>query len=393
MVQSVENSTIPFETNSDVSDADDQQIPHSLEGAPFRLIGKLFLRHGLRRKGQRGLGTWAKLFAMSAVGFPFRLHEQYSLDRRKAMQSLMQPPLFLIGHWRSGTTHLHNLMTCDQQFGCLTMKHCITADSFLTIPKWIENWIAAQVPQERPVDGVKLGWQAPQEEEFALERLSDLSYNHCYLFPDRAQKIFRHSVLLDDEATRLRWAEEYHMLLQRLSYDQAGRKLCLKNPPNTGRLALLNEMYPEAKFVFIVRHPEHVFRSTRKLWNTVTRMLGLTACDEERLEENFLTFYDLIMKRYLADREAIPPDRLVEIKYEDLDRDPLMTIANVYDQLGLYGFQRVLPRLEQYLGTLSSYTKNSHSLNERDRRTVQERWGFAYDEWNYQERVLQERAA
>src|SRR5687767_13430189 len=26
------------------------------------------------------------------------------------------PPLFVLGHWRSGTTHLHNLLTIDARF-------------------------------------------------------------------------------------------------------------------------------------------------------------------------------------------------------------------------------------------------------------------------------------
>ncbi|HSG71557.1 MAG TPA: sulfotransferase, partial [Planctomycetaceae bacterium] len=148
MANSSENPTIPFASQSTVKQDDDQAIPHSLEGAPFLLIAKLFRKHGFRAKGERGFGTWAKLFALSLLGTPLRLQERLSLERRRALSSMMQPPLFLIGHWRSGTTHLHNLMTCDSQFGYMSLRHCITADSFLTIPRWIDKLLSSMVPDE-----------------------------------------------------------------------------------------------------------------------------------------------------------------------------------------------------------------------------------------------------
>lgn len=393
MANSSENPTIPFASQSTVKQDDDETIPHSLEGAPFLLIANLFRKHGFRAKGERGFGTWAKLFALSLLGTPLRLQERFSLERRRALSSMMQPPLFLIGHWRSGTTHLHNLMTCDSQFGYMSLRHCITADSFLTIPRWIDKLLSSMVPDERPVDGVALGWNAPQEEEFVLERTTELSYNHCYLFPDRAPELFQKSVLLDNDAFRRRWMHMYDEFLHRLSFDQAGKQLCLKNPPNTGRVKLLNEMYPEAKFVFIVRHPEHVFRSTRKLWKTVTKLLGLTRCDEQQLDENFLSFYELVMQRYLADRDAIPSDRLIEVKFEDLDSSPVRTIARIYEQLGMYGFHRMEPKLREYLGTLKSFSKNPHVLDKQDRKTVMDRWGFAFEAWDYEQEDSQHEAA
>jgi omega-hydroxy-beta-dihydromenaquinone-9 sulfotransferase len=393
MIPTVTQAKLSPQSPDAVKNEDDQTIPHSLEGAPFLLIANLFRKHGFRAKAERGFGTWGKLFALSLLGSPFRIQERLSPERRRALSAMLPPPLFLIGHWRSGTTHLHNLMTCDPQFGYMSLRHCITADSFLTLPKWVEKLISSMVPEERPVDGVKLGWGAPQEEEFVLERTTELSYNHCYLFPDRAPELFRRSVLLDEEGVRDRWQRMYDEFLRRLSYDQGGRPLCLKNPPNTGRLKLLNEMYPEAKFVFIVRHPEHVFRSTRKLWKTVTRLLGLTRCDERQLDENFLSFYELVMQRYLADRAAIPADRLIEIKFEDLEHSPVPTIARIYEQLGIYGFHRLEPKLREYLGTLKSFTKNPHVLEKTDRETVHDRWGFAYDAWQYERGSSQHEAA
>ena len=41
--------------------------------------------------------------------------------RKAAHVKCEEAPLFIIGHWRSGTTHLQNLMNCDPQFGRVTL--------------------------------------------------------------------------------------------------------------------------------------------------------------------------------------------------------------------------------------------------------------------------------
>lgn len=367
-----------------LADHERQKIPHSLTGCSTSLILKLFLRHGLRPSAIRKWGRWLGLSLPSPLGVPLRWQEVLSHRRREALQTDPAPPVFVIGHWRSGTTHLHNLLTQDPQFGYLTMRHCITADAFLTMPEWINRLLARKMPESRPVDGVAMGWDVPQEEEFALERTTDLSYNHCYLFPDRAEEIFRRCVTFDaGPEFGLTWMCQYDHLLRRLSYDQSGKTLCLKNPPNTARIEQLRGLYPDARFVYIVRHPEHVFRSTRKMWQTVTRLLGLTAAPPEQLDANFLLFYELLLKRYLALRAAIPEGHLVEVKFEDLDEQPVSTIERIYSELHLEGFDRAKPRVIEYVESLKDFQKNPHSLHENDRRTVRNRWGFAYDEWGY----------
>jgi len=368
-----------------LADHDRQKIPHSLTGCSSGLILKLFLRHGLRRSGIRQWGRWFGLSLPSPIGVPLRWQELLSARRREALHTAPTPPLFVIGHWRSGTTHLHNLLTQDPQFGYLTMGHCITADAFLTMPQWINRILARQMPESRPVDGVAMGWEVPQEEEFALERITDLSYNHCYLFPDRAEEIFRRCVTFDaGPQYGLTWMCEYDHLIRRLSFDRGGKTLCLKNPPNTARIEQLLGLYPEARFVYIVRHPEQVFRSTRKLWQTVTRMLGLTSAPPEQLEANFVLFYELLLKQYLAQRAAIPEGRLVEVKFEDVDEQPLATIERIYSELNLEGFETAKPHLIEYAESLKHFQKNPHRLDEEDLQTVRDRWGFAYDEWGYE---------
>lgn len=372
--------TIEFEqSRSDLS-----AIPHSLTGGSSNLILKLFLRHGLRPSGWSRFPTWMGLLTKSMLGVPFRCHERFSERRATALSLEPAPPLFVIGHWRSGTTHLHNLLSQDPQFGYLTMRHCITPNSFLTTPDFLNRKLAAMMPDKRPVDGMKMGWNYPQEEEFALERMTDLSYNHCYLFPDRAEDIFRRAVLFENRPQdAVKWIVEYQKLLCRLSLDQGGKTLCLKNPPNTARIPQLLQLFPDAKFVFIVRNPENVFRSTRNLWRNVTRLLGLTEASDQVLEQNLLTFYELLLKNYLEHRTQIPEKNLVEVKYEDLEADPTNTIKTIYESLSLDGFSELAPRLESYLKEKAGYQKSPHNLENREIEILRDRWDFAFSEWEY----------
>lgn len=368
----------------DQSNSTSTKIPHSLTGGSSDLILKLFLRHGLRSAGWSRFPTWMGLLAKSMAGVPFRWHERFSDRRAAALKTEPAPPLFVIGHWRSGTTHLHNLLTQDPQFGYLTMRHCITPNSFLTTPDFLNKKLAAMMPDKRPVDGMKMGWNYPQEEEFALERMTDLSYNHCYLFPDRAEQIFRRTVLFETRpADAVQWTVEYHKLISRLSLDQNAKTLCLKNPPNTARIPQLLQLYPEAKFVYIVRDPESVFRSTRNLWQNVTNLLGLTKADKTLMERNLILFYQLLLKNYLEQRKLIPAGHLVEVKYEDLVAAPIKTLETIYQSLKIDGFSEAAPHLKTYLQSQADFQNSEHSLDPHEVEMLREAWDFAFSEWGY----------
>lgn len=364
---------------------DEVAIFHSLSAGPVPLLWGLYARHGLRPRGWRYAWRWWKLLASSFAGIPFRAREFVSAKRRQALHTPIQAPVFVIGHWRSGTTFLHNLLTKDPQFGFLTLEHCILTYGFLTFPNWMRRLMTGMVPEDRVVDKVPLGWDVPQEEEFATERMTPLCYNHCYLFPDKAEEIFRRGVLFESSETdRLRWEGIYDRLLRKLSLQQGGKRLCLKNPPNTARIPSLLRMYPDAKFVYIVRHPEHVFRSTRQLWKTVTQLLGLTRATAEERDRNFVLFYELTQKKYLADRAAIPAGNLVEVKFEELSRDPMRVLTSIYQELQLDGFEAARPHFEEHVTETREFQKNPHRLDPADQTLVRDRWGFAFDAWKYE---------
>lgn len=99
---------------------------------------------------------------------------------RIARTPVTEPPIFILGHWRSGTTMLHNLMTLNPRFTFLNLYECLFPGHFLLTQKInapLTEWL---LPRKRPMDNVEVAWSAPQEDEVALAVWTTLS---PYLMP------------------------------------------------------------------------------------------------------------------------------------------------------------------------------------------------------------------
>jgi hypothetical protein len=113
-------------------------------------------------------------------------------------------------------------------------------------------------------------------------------------------------------------------------------------------------------------------------------MLGLTGATPEQLDANFLLFYELLLKEYLAQRDSIPEGHLIEVKFEDVDEQPVSTLERIYSELNLDNLAEAKPRILAYAESLKHFQKNPHRLDPEDQQIVRERWEFAMDEWNYE---------
>src|SRR5262249_52029499 len=71
-------------------------------------------------------------------------------------------PVFILGHWRSGTTYLHNLLSLDPQFGWVSMLEVIAPEAALTSGPFLRPAFGPLLPATRPFDAVALDFDAPQ---------------------------------------------------------------------------------------------------------------------------------------------------------------------------------------------------------------------------------------
>lgn len=359
-------------------------------GYQFGLIGftsfsSLFrlLHYGLFLH-PRYAGRALLVLSTSVASVPLRLWERVRYGRRIAAVRV-KPPIFVIGHWRSGTTHLHNLISQDRSLGYLSMYQAMVPGCSLIGERWLRPLLARVVPAKRPMDNMLWPIDAPQEEEIPLAKMTPYSLYVRFLFPRRALHLFRKYVLLQDAPPRIasEIKREYYALLQVATIHAGGRRLVLKNPVNTARVRLLLELFPDAKFIHAYRSPYAVFASTGHMQGQLLPITTLQSLPRGDRSDAILELYAEMMRRYFEDRALIPPGNLVEVRFEDVERDPVGEVRRLYDVLGLPGYAAMEPRLKAYVSSLRTYQKNALEISAADRRSVDERWGFAIAELGY----------
>jgi hypothetical protein len=99
--------------------------------------------------------------------------------------------------------------------------------------------------------------------------------------------------------------------------------------------------------------------------------------------ETVFALYEGMMRRFLADRPLIPPGNFAEIRFSDLERDPIGEMRRLYDELSLPGFETTEPALRRHIARQADYRKNSFRLAPEERARITERWGFAFDAFGY----------
>jgi hypothetical protein len=240
------------------------------------------------------------------------------------------------------------------------------------------------VPDKRPMDNMAVGWDRPQEDEFALCLLGEPSTYADWAFPNRPPMYPGSLDLSGLTRSQLAcWKRTLHRLLQRLTFRDP-RRLVLKSPPHTARVTVLLEMFPDARFVHIVRDPYVVFTSTVKLWKSLIQKHCLqTLRDEAGIREKVFREFRVIYDRLEEAKPLIPPGHFHEVRYEDLVRDAPGEMRKLFDALHLGGFDEYRPRLDEYLDRNAGYETNKFEMTDADRAEVTARWGDVIRRYGY----------
>lgn len=277
---------------------------------------------------------------------------------RRIKNAAPPDPVFVLGHWRSGTTLLHNMLARDPRFGYPTLTHVFTPKSFLTLGRLTRAYLNKILPAVRAMDEVVLGADEPQEDEFALAIMCGLSPYMEMIFPRRRNFYSRYFRLdgIDAEELAL-WKKTFRIFLKKMSLVDS-RPMLLKSPPHTARVAMLAEMYPKAKFIHIVRNPYRVYQSMWGLYDNFLAVQHLQVVPRDVVRENMLKNYQLMFTALETDRQTIARNRFVTIRYEDLVDNPLQQIGRIYEQLQLTGLKELEPHLKKYLQSIQNYRPN-----------------------------------
>jgi hypothetical protein len=294
-----------------------------------------------------------------------------------------QPPVFIIGHWRSGTTYLHELLVLDERFAFPTTYECFAPSHFLVSSWFVTRFMKFLLPSKRPMDNMATGWHLPQEDEFALCNLGLGSPYKTMGFPNLPPQDVEYLELKPlPAAARERWKRGMHRFLQSVACRKPG-PIVLKSPPHTARVRTLLELFPDARFVHIVRDPVSVFMSTVRLWRSLYQVQGLQVDDGHDLTEYVLATFQQMYRSFEEDRPLLRATHYYEVRYEDLIADPLSQMRALYEQLHLGDFQSVRPQLEAFLESKKNYRTNRFEPPHEVRTMVLDRWSDFASRYGY----------
>ena len=312
---------------------------------------------------------------------------QAALTRSSRSKASLAGSIFVLGYWRSGTTLLHNYLCCDKRFGYPSTYACMHPHHFV-----LTQSAALAGPQtvvRRPMDDVQISASFPQEDEFALLGLGARSPYEALLAPSRlaaALALGDPRDLPPEEAGQ--WRDVFVDFLSGVSVVEGGRPLILKSPPHGYRVATLRELYPDAHFVVIVRSPETVFESAVRMWRSLFPIYALEAIPPEDHTRGVVVEDRLRFEaKLIAGLSGLPANRVALVRYEALVRDPLNTIAGLYEQLRLGGFADVEAAIRVEWELRGHYAARNALPPERWMRRLEVAWAPVFERYQYASRA------
>jgi hypothetical protein len=324
---------------------------------------------------------------VNIINWPFRTYERLIINPKYKRSSGIESPIFILGHWRSGTTHLHNLLCKDPQMGYTTTYQSVFPDTLFNKLGYFlfEGFARFLIPGKRAGDNVTLGTELPQEEEFALGDKTPISFYYFWMFPRKIRLFYKRFIRFEgiDNAKKNRWKANYKLLIAK-SLKNTNTELYLsKNPPNTGRVKLLLEMFPNARFIHIHRNPIEVFLSTQNFLKKMLPHLQLQNISQKEINKELIHLYEQIMTDYFQQKSLIPEGNLVEVRFEDLEKNPMSLLKRVYSELDISGFESAEPGIQDYVNSMKSYKKNNHVLSKKQLDILIEAFDFTMKKLNY----------
>ncbi|MDH5283576.1 MAG: sulfotransferase [Gemmatimonadota bacterium] len=346
----------------------------------------------LAREGQVDTGYWARaLFVtlVSGLSAPLRLWEEFRYRDLLHHAPIPHPPIFILGHWRSGTTALHYLFARDPRFGVVSTALAAAPGLSLTGGRALQALIGGLSPPTRPMDDLPLSAATPQEDELALSNLCEWSLYRFFGFPSAARRLFDATVMYEglDAPSREAWRAVYLRLLRVATELSGGRRLVLKSPTHTARIPDLLAVFPDARFIHIHRDPYPVYDSTRQLWERVLAVTTIQRPDPMEMEQNIIYFYQRMMERYFTDRSLIPPGHLAEVGQTEFAKDPLGTMRRLYSELSLDGFGEAEAAFGETAHRLAGHAGHRPPPGRETIERVNQAWGFAFEPLGYERRL------
>ena len=267
----------------------------------------------------------------------------------------IREPLFIVGLPRSGTTLLHTLLAADPAH-----RVPLTWEVMSPSPPTEED--RQQRIRSADRDLAMLRWLAPTFEsvhatgaELPQECVSLISptfmsdqFDTMYNIPSYRAWFFRQD---------FRPAYEYHRrFLQHLQFRRSAARWILKAPAHMFAAPALLSAYPDSRFVQLHRDPIDAVASVSSLVTILRRVFSDTV-DPIQVAQDAMVYWSDALKTFTRVRDTLPSDRVCDLYYNDIRRDPIAAAKRVYEHFGW----KLQSEVEQQMRTILAEQNSRHN--------------------------------
>ncbi|MHA1199532.1 MAG: sulfotransferase family protein, partial [Candidatus Heimdallarchaeaceae archaeon] len=203
-------------------------------------------------------------------------------------------------------------------------------------------------------------------------------------FPDKFE-YYRQFITFDGVPIRKinEFKKQFMFLVKTLTIKSKGKQLVLKNPLDTCRIKLILDIFPNSKFIHLYRNPYDMYYSTLKLHkhNSEIYAFQRPSYDLDNVVlDNFVEMYD----KFYEEMPLIPKGNFVDVKFENLARNPVEELKRIYNSLSLENFEEAEPKIQQYLNTVADYKPSNYEITTEVKRKIYTRWQKTIKKWGYE---------
>lgn len=279
----------------------------------------------------------------------------------------IKSPVVIVGPMRSGTTRLQRLLAADQRFSFMRSFETISP-----VPR--PDFGKSGVRDFRPI----LAGRIMKVARLANPRTLSIHPTGPYEPEEELGLLVASMYGMKHEAqwqvpSYGRWCEgidatpayEYMAdLLRLIGWSQqvsSIRPWILKTPQHMLDLPALLNIFPDARLIFTHRNPHAVVGSAASLaWNQT--IIYSDDVDPRAIGKEWLRKTTLEIERMRAARKSIPPERMIDVQYDEMDRDWRGTMERVYRFLDL-DMQPAVPGMENYLERARALKRMPHNYS------------------------------
>lgn len=234
------------------------------------------------------------------------------------------------------------------------------------------------------MDNVRLGMDEPQEDEYALYRMTTFSPLERLVFPKSVAFFLNdYEPIPTKEKDLSIWEEKLTSWFKKLTL-QSGKTIISKNPFNSWRIKELSKLFPNARFIHIYRNPVKVVPSAIHMWKIVHKQNCLNSLGKAPCTEDVISILDNLLQVIRQDSTFLDKEKFYEMRFEDLEKDPVHELTELYRAFGLKQDNDLAQRIDEFLKENNNFQKNTYPLSNGDEALIRRKLQHHMEYFNYE---------